>query len=302
MSAEPRPSIDDLVGIEFEWTERQRQVLDLIARGRSNPEIAAALGISLDGAKWHMREILSKLGVESREEAAEYWRRRNGWHSRLSRAFRGTHWFTAGRVATVGLGASALVTATAAVGIFLALGSEGRPSASSADVREQSPSSLDAADDVVSQAVNAVEESDWARFLELLDSTDIPCSSGDVTQLPRCGGAAAGELVPSIVRFQCGQAWVSLLDLADESSSTPLRDGYYLRGVVDGGPSVAAAGRSRSPVAWALFANNAPDQPALAVALGTTGVLGFGLSCGPSEEFFDSYLDAGNGWLVPPGG
>lgn len=94
MTTEPKPTIDELVRTEYAWTERQREVLDFIARGRSNPEIAVALGISLDGAKWHMREILSKLGVESREEAAEYWRRRNGWHSRLSSVFRGLQWLT----------------------------------------------------------------------------------------------------------------------------------------------------------------------------------------------------------------
>ncbi|MEX0781363.1 MAG: helix-turn-helix transcriptional regulator [Dehalococcoidia bacterium] len=55
-------------------TARQREVLALIARGRTNGEIAGQLGITLDGVKWHVRGILSELGVESREEAAEVWR------------------------------------------------------------------------------------------------------------------------------------------------------------------------------------------------------------------------------------
>ena len=55
------------------WTRRQRQVLELVARGHTNPEIAEKLGISLDGAKWHVSEVISKLGVRSREEAADYW-------------------------------------------------------------------------------------------------------------------------------------------------------------------------------------------------------------------------------------
>lgn len=82
------PAIHDLLTREYSSTARQRQVLDLIAGERSNAEIAAALGVSLDGAKWHMREILSKLGVDTREEAAEYWRRYNGWRSRFARVFR----------------------------------------------------------------------------------------------------------------------------------------------------------------------------------------------------------------------
>ncbi|MGK2964804.1 MAG: helix-turn-helix domain-containing protein, partial [Tepidiformaceae bacterium] len=45
-------------------TGRQREVLNLIARGYTNPQIADALGVSIDGAKWHVREILSKLGVD----------------------------------------------------------------------------------------------------------------------------------------------------------------------------------------------------------------------------------------------
>ncbi|MGH2609506.1 MAG: LuxR C-terminal-related transcriptional regulator, partial [Tepidiformaceae bacterium] len=69
----------------FEWTPRQREVLDLLARGQSNQEVAEVLGISLDGAKWHMREILSKLGVDTREEAAEYWRRRNSVSRKVRR-------------------------------------------------------------------------------------------------------------------------------------------------------------------------------------------------------------------------
>ncbi|MGH2610551.1 MAG: helix-turn-helix domain-containing protein, partial [Tepidiformaceae bacterium] len=65
-------------------TPRQREVLALIARGRTNGEIAQQLGITLDGVKWHVREILSKLDVPSREEAAEVWRGRGrlslpGW-------------------------------------------------------------------------------------------------------------------------------------------------------------------------------------------------------------------------------
>src|SRR5687767_1538677 len=60
-------------------TPRQREVLELLAANRTNFEIAQALGISLDGAKWHVREVLARLGVDSREQAAEYWRRERSW-------------------------------------------------------------------------------------------------------------------------------------------------------------------------------------------------------------------------------
>jgi hypothetical protein len=47
-------------------------VLSLIRDGLSNEEIAARLGISLDGVNYHVSEILSKLGVRNRREAARW--------------------------------------------------------------------------------------------------------------------------------------------------------------------------------------------------------------------------------------
>jgi DNA-binding CsgD family transcriptional regulator/tetratricopeptide (TPR) repeat protein len=51
-------------------TEREREVLRLVADGRSNREIAAELFISPKTASVHVSNILSKLGVASRGEAA----------------------------------------------------------------------------------------------------------------------------------------------------------------------------------------------------------------------------------------
>ncbi|MEX1254549.1 MAG: glutamate racemase [Dehalococcoidia bacterium] len=51
-------------------TPREWQVLRLLRRGCSNREIAARLGISPGGAKYHVGEILSKLGAASRRETA----------------------------------------------------------------------------------------------------------------------------------------------------------------------------------------------------------------------------------------
>jgi DNA-binding CsgD family transcriptional regulator len=57
---------------------RQREILGLIERGHTNREIADEFGMTLDGAKWNVSEILTKLGLATREEAAEYWRWRRG--------------------------------------------------------------------------------------------------------------------------------------------------------------------------------------------------------------------------------
>ncbi len=50
-------------------SERERQVLALLADGQSNAQIAKELSISLTTVKYHVGSILSKLGVESRSQA-----------------------------------------------------------------------------------------------------------------------------------------------------------------------------------------------------------------------------------------
>ncbi len=54
-------------------TARQREVLEGIARGQTNPEIAADLGISFETVKMHVAHIFTTLDVTSREEAAGIW-------------------------------------------------------------------------------------------------------------------------------------------------------------------------------------------------------------------------------------
>ncbi|HEY3904345.1 MAG TPA: AAA family ATPase [Streptosporangiaceae bacterium] len=54
----------------FGLTEREREVLRLLAAGRSNPEIAQELFISAKTASVHVSNILAKLGVSGRVEAA----------------------------------------------------------------------------------------------------------------------------------------------------------------------------------------------------------------------------------------
>ncbi len=53
-------------------TPREWEVLALLREGLSNPEIASRLGIGREGVKSHVSEILSKLDVEDRYEAARW--------------------------------------------------------------------------------------------------------------------------------------------------------------------------------------------------------------------------------------
>ena len=50
-------------------TERETQVLHLLAQGKSNKEIAAALSITQRTVKFHVSSIMGKLGTNNRTEA-----------------------------------------------------------------------------------------------------------------------------------------------------------------------------------------------------------------------------------------
>ncbi len=62
----PTPSVPDLSRL----TPREREVLDLVAEGRSNPAIAVDLGLSEHTVKRHVANILDKLDLPTRAAAA----------------------------------------------------------------------------------------------------------------------------------------------------------------------------------------------------------------------------------------
>jgi DNA-binding NarL/FixJ family response regulator len=65
---EPSDIEPDLAGAEL--TPRQLEVLELLARGLANPEIARALYLSEHTVKNHVSSLLTKLQVENRIQAA----------------------------------------------------------------------------------------------------------------------------------------------------------------------------------------------------------------------------------------
>jgi DNA-binding NarL/FixJ family response regulator len=62
----------------IELTSREREVLQLLAQGKTDREIADVLVLGLTTARKHSHSILEKLGVHERREAVRR-ARRLGW-------------------------------------------------------------------------------------------------------------------------------------------------------------------------------------------------------------------------------
>ncbi|MBN1659685.1 MAG: response regulator transcription factor [Anaerolineae bacterium] len=73
-----RDASDDLSSLLVPLSPREMEILQFIAHGKSNKEIAYDLGISRQTVKNHMTSILRKLAVNDRTQAAIYALRR-GW-------------------------------------------------------------------------------------------------------------------------------------------------------------------------------------------------------------------------------
>jgi DNA-binding NarL/FixJ family response regulator len=65
LASQPHPTARDLV-----LTAREAQILKMLELGRSNREIAARLDIAVHTVKNHVHNLLTKLGVKTRVEAA----------------------------------------------------------------------------------------------------------------------------------------------------------------------------------------------------------------------------------------
>ncbi len=75
LSGDLRPSEETPAGSPL--TPREREVLQLLAEGKTNKEVAAALGIGLKTVETHRMNLMAKLGLHSVVELVR-WAIRNG--------------------------------------------------------------------------------------------------------------------------------------------------------------------------------------------------------------------------------
>jgi DNA-binding CsgD family transcriptional regulator len=186
-------------------TPRQREVLDLLAANRTNFEIAQELGISLDGAKWHVREVLARLGVDSREQAGEYWRRERSLVRRAIAFLMPVAQLATSKVAV--FAGVALVSGAVVAGAFALRGGDDE-SGSEAEVLA-SPSAAAVIDDlaprsdipIVDEVIAAGRAGDLPAIRDLMLAFAEPCTTGErgVGSPPGCpAGASDGTPVDTL--------------------------------------------------------------------------------------------------------
>ncbi|KKK62574.1 hypothetical protein LCGC14_3002960, partial [marine sediment metagenome] len=187
---------------------REWEVLELVREGLTNEQIAERLGISRDGVKYHVSEILSKLGLSSRQEAAAWQPERRPWWA-VAPAFLG--WTlkqlslpTAAKVA----GGVAVVAVAGGVGVLVwAVVATGGPAG---EDRELTPADL--SDLTLEEAYARIEEA-ITRPGFVLHST-----------IEAMGPDDAGEMTP----YYTKEFWIDadLRTLREEFRLDPGRDSY----------------------------------------------------------------------------
>jgi DNA-binding CsgD family transcriptional regulator len=195
-------------------TPREWEVLALIREGLTNEQIADRLGISRDGAKYHVSEILGKLGLSDRIEAAAWYSRNRptlarfaafAWPLALLRRL-GSSSGLAGLSAGVIIGIAVLILIAVAAGVIIM---EGRSSddpapplvqATSTPEPEPTPEELPFAPD--GRTGDAAIDDIIDDFLSM-DAVELEATFGELmardTTIDGHPSLAASEWIPRLV-------------------------------------------------------------------------------------------------------
>lgn len=190
-------------------TPRQQDVLALLRQGLTNEEIAGRLGITPDGVKYHVSDILRRLHVESRHEAAAWQpeQQRSRWALALA------PWLVMKKVhlGAVGYAVAAGVTGIAAVGVVLLVWGLTRTSNDS----KVAPSALaptGIAD--VNRAIDLLVHQDVDGLMQIVQFGQIGCSQKQtVGSPPPCApGEPDGTLVEAFPLGSCEGSYATTAD------------------------------------------------------------------------------------------
>ena len=66
MNHSNKPKEKEIVLADYNFSERQLDIIELVKKGFTNKEIAASLYISENTVKYHLKIIYNTLGIESR--------------------------------------------------------------------------------------------------------------------------------------------------------------------------------------------------------------------------------------------
>lgn len=187
-------------------TPRQAEVFSLLRKGMTNDEIAKKLGISIDGVKYHVSDILLRLGVNSRYEA-QYIdvpppSRQAGFLALF--AFRRP---SIGSLTMVACGACMIALIVVGAVLFARRLASEVP----ADSDSGTQPAIETGIPEIDSLLVLLQEQDVDGLVERVEFLPVACTTSDLQyQSPRCPpGTPEGAEVPAFLQAACEGQYVT---------------------------------------------------------------------------------------------